>query len=345
MRQALQLLAILVVLAADGMVPVAAEDASVFVKTVPVRRGTLTESITAYGSVVGIPGQTRNISASRAGEIARVVVLPGAEVASGQPLFEFRTDPGATAGHAQAVSAVALARDEVRRTEGLLALKLATESQVAAARKALADAESSLAASTATGAGSKDEVVRAPFRGAVSSIAVESGDRVQAGALLLQLEPLGATRILLAVAPDKAGRVATGSVVGVRPLSPSGPPLKGHVRSVHRVVDKTTGLVGIEVEAEASARQLLIGTTVAGVIGTTAVNAWVVPRAAVLRDSTGAFVFQVLAGQARRIAVNIVGETTTSYAIQASLKTPGTIVTEGNYELSDGMAVREAAAP
>ena len=345
MRQVLQLLATLVVLAANGIVPVAAEDASVFVKTAPVRRETLTESITAYGSVVGIPGQTRNISATRAGEIARVVVLPGAEVASGEPLVEFRTDPGATAGHAQAVTAVELAQGEVRRTEGLLALKLATESQVATAHKALADAESALAAANATGAGRADEVVRAPFAGAVSSIAVQSGDRVQAGAPILQLEPLGATRILLGVAPDKARRVAVGGLVEVRPLSPSGPPLKGRVRAVHRATDAITGLVGVEVEAGATGPQLRIGTTVAGAIGTAAVTAWVVPRAAVLRDSTGAFVFQVLSGRARRIAVNVVGETTTSYAIQAALKIPGKIVTEGNYELSDGMAVREAAAP
>ena len=241
MRQALPLLATLVVLAANAMLPAVAEDASVFVKTVPLRRETLTESITAYGSVVGLPGQTRNISATRAGEVARVVVLPGAEVASGEPLFEFRTDPGATAGYAQAVTAVELARGEVRRAEGLLALKLATESQVAAAHKTLADAESSLAAANGTGAGRADEVVRAPFAGAVSSIAVQSGDRVQAGAPILQLEPVGATRILLGVAPDKVRRVVAGSPVEVRPLIPSGPPLKGRVRAVHRATSGASG--------------------------------------------------------------------------------------------------------
>ena len=122
-----------------------ADAASVFVKTTTVQRGVLTESLRAYGSVVASPAAVRNLSATRAGEIGAVEVLAGAEVIKGQALLEFRNDPAVTAAHSQAASAVGLARADLQRTEGLFALKLATESQLAAAKKALADARGNLA--------------------------------------------------------------------------------------------------------------------------------------------------------------------------------------------------------
>ena len=94
--------------------------------------------------------------------------------------------------------------------------------------------------------------------------------------------------------------------------------------------------------ADRGSRALVIGTSVSAVIATAAVDGWIVPRSAVLRDDDGAHVFVVRASHAQRIAVRIVGETTAHYAIEGAMPVQPSVVVEGNYELSDGMPVREA---
>jgi membrane fusion protein, multidrug efflux system len=68
------------------------------------------------------------------------------------------------------------------------------------------------------------------------------------------------------------------------------------------------------------------------------------PREAVLTDANGPYVFQIAAGKAKRLAVTIVGEAGDKTVITGPLDPTRKIVVTGNYELSDGMAVREEAA-
>jgi membrane fusion protein (multidrug efflux system) len=68
-----------------------------------------------------------------------------------------------------------------------------------------------------------------------------------------------------------------------------------------------------------------------------------VPRSAVLTDANGAYVFQVLAGKAHRVNVTQGIETQGMIAISGPLDPKLPIVVLGNYELQDGMPVREGA--
>jgi hypothetical protein len=70
---------------------------------------------------------------------------------------------------------------------------------------------------------------------------------------------------------------------------------------------------------------------------------WVVPRDAVLRDAKGDYLFQVTGSKAERVAVKTGIETDKYTEIIGSIDTKRRIVTVGNYELHDGMAVREGA--
>jgi hypothetical protein len=67
------------------------------------------------------------------------------------------------------------------------------------------------------------------------------------------------------------------------------------------------------------------------------------PRNAVLTDERGDYVFQVDQGKAQRVAVHKRLEAGDWVGIDA-LKNPSLrVVTIGNYELQDGMAVKELA--
>ena len=70
-------------------------------------------------------------------------------------------------------------------------------------------------------------------------------------------------------------------------------------------------------------------------------NAWSVPRQAVLSDDQGSYLFQVANRHAQRVAVQVVGEAAQSYGVTGKLDPQLPVVVLGNYELRDGMAVRE----
>jgi hypothetical protein len=67
----------------------------------------------------------------------------------------------------------------------------------------------------------------------------------------------------------------------------------------------------------------------------------VVPRNAVLHDGKGDYIYQVAGSKAERVAVRTGIETDKYTEITGPIDTKSPIVTAGNYELQDGMAVRE----
>jgi hypothetical protein len=72
-------------------------------------------------------------------------------------------------------------------------------------------------------------------------------------------------------------------------------------------------------------------------------DAWSVPRQAVLSDEQGSYLFQVAGGHAHRVAVKVLGETAQTYGVDGRIDPALPVVVLGNYELRDGMPVREGA--
>jgi len=64
-------------------------------------------------------------------------------------------------------------------------------------------------------------------------------------------------------------------------------------------------------------------------------------RDAVLRDGKGDYIFRVTGSKAERVPVKIGIETDQYTEIIGSIDRKSPIITVGNYELQDGMAVRE----
>jgi hypothetical protein len=80
---------------------------------------------------------------------------------------------------------------------------------------------------------------------------------------------------------------------------------------------------------------------VRGTIALDSKESWVVPRSAVLRDEQGSFLFQVRDGHARRVPVTVAIESGNTVAVSGALDSSLKVVVSGNYELQDGMTVRE----
>lgn len=315
---------------------------SVLIKTDTLRKQPMAETLTAYGSVMPATGATENISFPRAGQIARLYVVAGQVVRRGQALLEFATDPNAAALYHQAETTEVFARSELLRVEDLAARRLATQSQLAAARKALQDAQANLTAQTSIGAGIRTQRVSAPFDGVVSLLSIQQGDRVLSGIPVMQLSRVGKLRATLGVEPEDIARLRVGMQVAITSVFGKQPAVASRLLQIHGVINPLTRLVDVDVELQGATSSLLPGMQIRGTIALENKESWVVPRSAVLSDGQGSFLFQIRNGLARRVPVTVVVERGTSAAVSGALDSKLRVVVSGNYDLQDGMMVREA---
>lgn len=308
------------------------------------RLQTLAETLDVLGEVGA--GQASGLSFARAGQITQLSVVVGDRVAKGQVLATLVPDPAVRQAWQQAVDAVALARRDRDRQAQLLESHLATQSQLDAAEKAWRDAQGAVAALEAQGGGSGSSELRAPFDGVVATVSALQGDRVQAGASVLQVGRADQLRVTLGIEPADRPRVRAGMPVTLRAAGAPATqaPIAARVAEVQDGVDAKTQLVGVVVSLPRSAAPALApGMKAEARVQVGALQAVAVPRNAVLTDERGDYVFQVAAGKAHRVKVTRRLDDGTLAAVDGltDLKLP--VVTEGNYELEDGMAVKDAA--
>jgi RND family efflux transporter MFP subunit len=328
--------------------PASADDEqapSVLVTTMTPLRGTLDQPVTAYGIVQAAPGGSTAVASLHAAQVVGLRVVAGQVVGKGELLLDLGVDPAAALGFAQAQSDLKLAQGELKRTQQLLGQRLATNSQLAQAEKAVSDAQATLAARRAEGGTKPIEQVIAPVAGVITSIAISNGDHVQPGATLLDLSASDSGSALLGVAAQDRDRIKPGQGAKIVDLDAPAESNDGLVVSVGGMADPKTGLFTVVVKpAAGDASKLLSGAHLRATIATEGVAGWIVPRDAVLTDDGGPYLFQLDQGKAVRVAVDIVGSAGGQLAVNGPVDPKKTLVVSGNYQLTAGMAAHEQAA-
>lgn len=320
----------------------AADNVNALVVTQPVQQQSLAQTMEAFGEVA--TGKPDSLSFPQAGQVTTLAVVAGQQVRRGDLLARLASDPNAVSAYAQAANAVGFAQRELKRQQELFSLKLATRSQVDAARKQLEDAQAALAAQARLGGASAGAELRAPYDGIVTSLAVAQGDRIVAGTTVVQLGRTGRLRVLLGLEPARSTQVRPGMPVTIRPILNGAKPFEATIATVGNVVDAKSLMVPAIVELSAAGHlELVAGTRVQASIQLGVHDAWAVPRQSVLNDDRGDYLFQVQAGKAHRVDVTKVNENGQTYGVDGGLNGQLPVVVQGNYELSDGMAVREGA--
>ncbi|SMG20912.1 efflux RND transporter periplasmic adaptor subunit [Paraburkholderia susongensis] len=323
---------------------------SVAVQTVRVQRAVIAQPVRGFGIVAASASSLTTINLPYVARIVQMRVQTGQSVARGTPLFVVQADPAAVLAATQAKSALTLAQGELARTQSLYDKGLATQSQLASARKAADDAQQALAAQNQTGIAGGNKTITAPFAGVVLQLSAAQGDQVAAGAAILQLASghLDATHdtranVTLGIEPADAGSVHPGDTVTLHGLSAplAKTAVAGRVVLVGAAVDQQSQLVDIGANVPLAQTPFIPGTRVAADIATRSGTHWIVPRAAVLEDGQGHYVFQITPQKkAHRVAVTIAVENGERYGVDGSLDAALGLVVSGNYELQDGMAVR-----
>jgi RND family efflux transporter MFP subunit len=333
--------------AADAGQPVVA------VQTVRVQRAEIAQPVRAYGIVAASASNLTTVNLPYSARIVQMRVQAGQTVARGTPLFVVQADPAAVLAATQAKSAVTLAQGELARTQSLYDKGLATQSQLASARKAADDAQQALAAQNQTGVASGNKIIAAPNDGVVLQVTAAQGDQVQPGAAILQLASGSGkdarANVMLGVEPADAAAIHAGDSVTLHGLSTSlaKTSANGHVALVGASVDQQSQLVDVGATVPLAQTGFIPGTRVSADIATRNGAHWIVPRAAVLKDAKGAYVFQITPqNRARRVAVTTQVENGERYGVDGPLDAAEGLVVSGNYELKDGVAVRiDGGAP
>ncbi|MBD8873139.1 efflux RND transporter periplasmic adaptor subunit [Rhodanobacter sp. DHB23] len=299
------------------------------------------DSVEAWGSATADPHHARTISLAHGGQVVALKVSAGQTVKRGDALLSITPDPTARSAYQQAQSTLTLASGELQRTEQMAAQHLATQSQVAAARKALSDAQSALAAQQALGGGTAQETVSAPDDGVVASVSVALGDRFAANAPLLGFMPAHALVAELGVQPDAGAQLHAGMPVQLHGVYGNAKPFAGTLTMVGSAIDPQTHLLPLQAEIAAGAGATLVaGAALDATIQSDDYTAWAVPRAAVLNDEQGDYLFQLDHDKAHRVDVQLRQPEGDTVGVLGKLDAKLPVIVQGAYEVDDGAAVR-----
>lgn len=298
------------------------------------------------------PWSEADVGFETGGRLVRVGVAVGDEVKAGQLLAVLDASRAvAQVGQAEsqvraAEANLALAQDQLRRTEALAASKSVPEAQVEQARQQVALARAQLDGAQAstrlakTGAGQSSIV--APFAGVVTKAPTGIGSVVNPGVPLVHIEDTSRFRLSATVGEEDVPLVSVGAPVKVVYRDRI---VDGKVIAVVPSLDQATRRAPVEIEVPNADHKLLAwGFVRARIQGSGEVDAVRLPAAA-RRPGSQDEVVKVEGGKARIAKVSFAVDQDGSLVVQRGLGPTDQVLLSPSVELRDGDPVDVAPAP
>lgn len=309
------------------------------VVTAPVTNKTISEKITAYGTVVPTPGAVRSISVPFESRVVNIPVNRGLYVSDKSELIEIEPSLDSSLRMHEARATYEAARQNLEKVRERFNLKVATSEELIAARHAFKDAEIRLKNLKKRGIGQKRHIL-CRQAGIVYRIHVGKGGIVPAGAPLLDILPEKSIGVQLGVEQEDIRLLDINQPVFVyhvnRDISTR---IKGKISMISRAINPATHLVNIFVSINSPAG-FLLGEYVCGKIIIVLKNAMVVPRSAVLPEDGHYTLYTVKNKRAvKHIVTPGLDNNRDVEILDKSIKPGDRVVILGNYELKDGMPV------
>ncbi len=315
------------------------------VKLAPLKREPIVRTIQAYGTVTAPPNGIQTLVAPYECRVRRMDMVAGQQVAAGDLLLEIEPSPDSVLLIETARNALESAMKNLSNTQERAELKLVTAQEVLQAQQPVQEARLKVSSLESRGLG-QDGKITASGPGMVSKLDVQPGALVTAGSALVELSTAGNWEAHLGVEPADVPAIKVGQPVDLEPVDRAIlAPLKGQVRVVARNVDPVTGLVDITISL-AVTEGILLGDYVKAKIEVASKEALVMPRNALLPQGDRHVIFTVKDGHAISHAVQPGLENGAFVEVIGGDLQPGDqVVMQGNYELADGMPVREETLP
>jgi len=323
------------------LTPTAAAPPTAQVEARPLQRGRLTQTVQAFGVIAPAPAGERSLSVAYESLVRRVHVAPGSRVVAGDVLLEVGPSADGQVLLASARSALALAEEMGAATLQRFELKLATRQEWLGAQQVEKEARlrwESLQSRGLTG----DGRIEATQPGVVSRVEVSAGLVVPPGGVLVTtISARYEARIAVELAD--LSQVAPGQTVRIQSSNrPEHGALIATVTSIDGQVDPVTGAAMVRV-ALLDDSAFLMGEHVQAQIAVKQSEGWKVPRRALLPMGEQRILFTVRKGRAVRHEVRTGIEADGFVEVSGDqLQSGELVVTQGNYELAEGMAVEVA---
>jgi RND family efflux transporter MFP subunit len=312
------------------------------VEVTPVRRDTITEQLQVLGQLTPVPGASAMLTAPAAGVVTAVHVQVGQPVRRGDPLVTL--DVPELSSRAEALAATAAAAErEASRQRDLLAQGITSQKQAddaaAAALSAREDADAAARLLARTR-------LTAPIHGAIQRVSVQQGERVDVGAVLVQIIAADTVDLLAAVPATALGRVHPGQRARVTAEGDSTGEW-ARVQAIAPGIDTATGSGWVLLRIPNVSGQLRPGAGATALIQLgTRRDALVVPESALVVVGDSLTVFIVGADSTVAARPVVVGTRTGGRAeVRGSLAPGDLVVTQGAYGLEGGMHVVPTRRP
>ncbi|NOY78449.1 MAG: efflux RND transporter periplasmic adaptor subunit [Calditrichaeota bacterium] len=184
--------------------------------------------------------------------------------------------------------------------------------------------------------------VRAPFSGVIVRKFHFAGDVVSPGEALVKLQDTSRFFLWGDLPAIYLNRVRPGQLLQVSFPDVPGWHVQTKIEAVNAAVNPETQMAQIRATVKNKNqrfKQNLLATI--RIVTQSVQQALLLPRKAVLHGAHGDFVFLKKGGRARQQPVEIGLETPDTLEIRSGLTPADSVVLTGNYELQDGMAIRE----
>lgn len=255
----------------------------------------------------------------------------------------------AQASSRAAEASLAMAEDNLRRTEALVASKAVPEAQAEQQRQQVALARAQLDASRATArlaqTGAGDRTIQAPFDGLITKAPTSPGGVVAPGTPLIHIEDHSRFRLSATVSEDDALLVRTGTVVEVIMRDRS---VKGKVTALVPSLDQGTRRAPLEVEVQNDPKAPLLAWSFvkARIDSGTEVSALKVPAAA-RRAGSQTEVVKLENGRARFVRVVHGTDEQGNWLVRDGLAPTDVVILDADPEIKDGDVIEkfEEAGP
>jgi len=332
------------------------KDIRAVVYCAPVREGAITKTITAYGTVIPSPGAVKTLSLPYQSQITDVYVNEGQTVKKGDRLLRIAPGPDAVLALKEARLENEAAKKELGLVTQRFSLKLATNQDMTAAKKALDQAGVRLKHLEDQGIAVErfvtaffDNLPEPASELIVKRVFAGRGAVVPPGSPLLEIVAQNGREVRLGVEPEDISLIQAGQETAISFVNrPDAASVTGKVRAVSRMVNPATRLLDVFISLPSNLSAML-NEYARGVIRVSSKKGLLVPRSAVLPEGKGHVVFTVRGGLAKKHIVKAGLEEHGEVEISGGGISRGDMaVVLGNYELTDGMAVRvmkSGAAP
>jgi len=299
------------------------------------------------------PWREADLGFETGGRLVRVSATVGDKVTSGQVLAVLDAERAAAqVGQARSQVAasqanLALAQDNLRRTEGLAATRSIPEAQVEQARQQVALAKAQLEGANASTrlaqSGAGLNTISAPFPGVVTKAPTGIGSVVNAGVALVHLEDNSRFRLSATVGEDEVPLVAVGATVKVVYRERM---VDGKVAAVVPSLDQATRRAPIEIEVpNATAPELLAWSFVrARILGSTEVDAVAIPALA-RRPGSQDEVVTIVDGKAHLVKAAFAEGEEGTLIVQRGLTPTDVVILSPSTDLREGDPVDPTPAP